>query len=165
MYLDYQLREPDRTDIQDLDPGEHVCCIYRNDREHALLLASFVDDGLRRGEKVGCTVQEDMVDPFYEALRSLGTEPQPKLSTGQLEIWKPEDFYLENGRFRLEDMLAKLWDSISRTEQEGYPRSRLAGGLTPDLARRIDTDELLEYEVASARPPADSWGSPPAPYG
>jgi len=38
--------------LQDLEPGDHLCCIYDTEEEHRAVVTPFLADGLDRGEKV-----------------------------------------------------------------------------------------------------------------
>ncbi len=38
--------------LEDMGPGDHLCCIYDSEEEHRALLLPFLRLGLQRGEKV-----------------------------------------------------------------------------------------------------------------
>ncbi len=38
--------------VRDLEPGDHLCCIYRTEEEHRAVLTDFLRHGLEHGDKV-----------------------------------------------------------------------------------------------------------------
>ncbi|MEF8787751.1 MAG: MEDS domain-containing protein [Planctomycetota bacterium] len=156
MGIDQQLRDPQDVGMEELTPGDHVCCIYRDDEEHASLLASYAEAGFRRGEKVVCTIADDLREHFNTELRSRGVDPEPKLSSEQLMLLDPAEFYLEDGAFRAENVIETLRAMVQRARDEGYEGLRISGSLSPELARCIDTDDLLDYEVEVDEAAADT---------
>ncbi len=48
--------------VSNLQPGDHLCCIYETDKEHRVLLTSCLRQGFERNEKVVYIVDDRMAE-------------------------------------------------------------------------------------------------------
>ena len=147
MDIQRRLRDPQRMKMGELHPGDHLCCIYRDEDEHVSLLVSFVESGLERGNRVVSTVQESLREPLYAELRSRGLELERLLSEEQLVLLDPEQFYLGEGGFWTPPIIQKLRRVARETRNDNYEGLHISGSVPPELFQDIDTEELLKYEA------------------
>ena len=80
--------------IEDLEPGDHLCCLYETEEEHRALLTPFLRQGLERGEKVLYIVDARTAEAILGYLREDGLEVEPYLESGQLSIPTADDAYI-----------------------------------------------------------------------
>ncbi len=147
MDIQRRLRDPQGMAMEELQPGDHVCGIYRDEDEHASLLAGFVESGLKRGHRVVSAVQESVRRPFYAELTSRGIQPEPRLSDEQLVLLTPEQFYLREDGFAVAPIIQTLRDMAREARNDNYEGLHASGCMPPELFRRIDTEKLLKYEA------------------
>src|SRR5665647_1367853 len=72
--------------IEDLQPGNNLCCIYDTEEEHRELLTPYLKNGLDKHEKVIYIVDAHTAETVLGYLRDAGVEVEPYLSSGQLAI-------------------------------------------------------------------------------
>jgi hypothetical protein len=113
--------------IEDLGPGDHLCCLYQTEEEHRAVLTPFLRQGLERGEKVVYIVDAHTAETILGYLRDDGMDVQPYLARGQLALLTPEDAYLRPGVFDPDAMVALLRAETEQALTEGYARHRRDG--------------------------------------
>ena len=113
-----------RQRIAELEPGDHLCCIYETEEEHRAVLTPFLRHGLERGEKVVYIVDARTAETIPSYLRDDGLDVEPYLARGQLVLLTRDDAYLREGVFDPEGMIALLRAETERALAEGYPPAR-----------------------------------------
>ncbi|MHC4861543.1 MAG: MEDS domain-containing protein, partial [Planctomycetota bacterium] len=63
--------------FEEIEPGDHLCCLYGTDEEHRAVLTPFLRQGLERGEKVVYIVDERAAEKILGYLRADGLDPAP----------------------------------------------------------------------------------------
>jgi hypothetical protein len=76
---------PLRT-ITDLEPGNHLCCLYETDEQHRAVITPFLRRGLEQGQKIIYIVDVRTAETVLGYLRDDGLEVEPFLTRGQLGI-------------------------------------------------------------------------------
>jgi len=132
--------------ITDLQPGEHVCCIYETEKEHKALVTSFLRRGLERGEKVLYIADTHTAQDIQDYLRDDGLKVEPYLATGQLGIRGSNDVYIQDGVFDPDIMMTLLRAETERALSEGYSALRVTGEMSWALSGPPGSERLLEYE-------------------
>jgi len=133
--------------LSDLEPGDHLCWIYKTEEDHRALLTSFIREGLERDEKVLYIVDVSTVDQILKYLRNHGVEVGPYLERGQLEIFTADETYMGAGAFRPDGMIALLKHEMDRALGKGYPALRVSGEMTWALRGLPGSERLIEYEA------------------
>jgi transcriptional regulator with XRE-family HTH domain len=141
-----ELRRLRKRKITDLQPGEHVCCIYDTEEEHKALVTSFLRRGLERHEKVFYITDAHTAETILNYLREDGLEVEPYLTKGQLNISNADGVYIRGGIFNPDAMLALLRSEIERALSEGYSALRVTGEMSWALRGLPGSERLLEYE-------------------
>lgn len=139
--------------IADLEPGDHLCCLYETEKEHRTLLMSFLRQGLERGEKVLYVVDDCLPETILGYLRDTSTgsgqalDVEPYLARGQLAILIGDDTYVRQGVFGPEGMITLLRAETERALAEGYRALRDIGEMTWALRGQPGSERLMEYEA------------------
>jgi PAS domain S-box-containing protein len=133
--------------IEDLGPGDHLCCLYQTEEEHRAVLTPFLRQGLERGEKVVYIVDAHTAETILGYLRDDGMDVQPYLARGQLALLTPEDAYLRPGVFDPDAMVALLRAETEQALTEGYAALRVTGEMTWALRGLPGSERMIEYEI------------------
>ena len=133
--------------LQRLQPGDHLCCIYRTGEEHRALVTAFVRQGLERGEKILYIVDAHTSREVLGYLERVGVDADSCLETGRLVILDADASYLRDGRFDPDGMIALLRGETERALAEGYGALRVTGEMTWALRGMEGSDRLMEYEA------------------
>jgi len=139
--------KPVSRTIADLEPGDHLCCIYETDAEHRQVITPFLRQGLERGEKVMYVVDARTAETILGYLRDDGLDVAPYLARGQLAILTRDETYMRNGVFDPQGMIALLRSETAQALAEGYPALRLTGEMTWALRGLPGSEQLIEYEA------------------
>jgi len=128
-----------------IPPGSHICALFRGVPERDAIVVPFVLEGLRRGDKCNCFVDEG-IDAVRAAVLANDKVPA-KVEANQLVIRPSKETYLRRGRFSAQEMLDFLDDSVSTTlHQEGFPFVRITGEKIWTLEELPNLPEFLAYE-------------------
>ncbi len=139
------LREPDF--IEDLRPGDHLCCLYNSEEEHRIVLAPFLREGLKRREKVLYIVDAHTAETILDYLRNDGLDLAHYLQQGQLTILTQDDAYTQNGVFDPDTMLTLLARETKQALADGYTALRTTGEMSWALRGLPGSERLIEYEA------------------
>ena len=137
---------PPRT-IKDLQPGDHLCCIYETEEEHRELITSYLKRGLEKREKVIYIVDVRTAETVLGYLRDAGVEVEPYLSSGQLSILSVGESYMASGVFDPDGMIGMLADETEKALAEGYSALRVTGEMSWALRGLPGSGRLMEYEA------------------
>jgi DNA-binding CsgD family transcriptional regulator len=133
--------------INELEPGDHVCCLFETDDEHRALMTSFMRRGLEQNEKVIYIVDTRSANEVINYLRDNGVETESCLESGQLIIFTIGDAYMREGIFDPDNMIALLQDQTEQALNEGYSALRVTGEMTWALRDLSSPGRLIEYEA------------------
>ena len=138
-----------RSGIKGLDTvawGTHLCMFYKSAVELRQLLIPYFQTGLADGECcvwiTGPSLSEE------EALESLQrTMPQIRdhLETGQMEIVPYTQWYVDNGSFRPDAVLAAWFSKLHQATHRGFAGLRVAGDASW-LSSKEQRREFITYE-------------------
>ena len=157
--------------ITDLEPGDHLCCLYETEEEHREVLTPFLRQGLERGEKVlyiaDAHTPETILGYLQDPSTTLrhgsgqgsgqGLNVEPYLARGQLVILTRDDAYLREGVFDSEGMIALLRADTERALAEGYSALRITAEMTwmfrgpPFSALLVEHEARLSESLAGSK--------------
>ena len=132
--------------IEELKPGDHLCCIYETDLEHQTLLTTFMRQGLDRGEKIFYIVDARSVEQILSYLREDGLDVEDYLKSGQLNVLSVDESYMLEGVFDPDGMICLLEKETRRALDEGYSALRVTGEMSWALRGLPGSERLMEYE-------------------
>ena len=133
--------------IEDLQPGDHLCCLYDTEKEHRELMTPYLKTGLEKGEKVIYIVDARTAETVLGYLRDAGVEVEPYLSSGQLAILSVDEAYMASGEFDPDGMIGMLTDETEKALAEGYGALRVTGEMSWALKGLPGSERLMEYEA------------------
>ena len=128
--------------------GDHICSIYDTEREQLTTAATYLADGLRRGERVLYVgADRAALRRFRDALLHEGLEAAPLVARGALiELTHPEA-HLIDGCFDCERMLTMLNEAVERALNDGFSGLRCCGDMSWLLADAPGSEQVREYEA------------------
>jgi PAS domain S-box-containing protein len=133
--------------IEDLMPGNHLCCIYETEEEHRALVTPFLRKGLELGQKVMYIVDAHTAETILGYLEHDGVDVKQYLEGGQLLILTQNESYMRNGVFSPDDMINLLRSETEKVLAEGYTALRVTGEMTWALHGLPGSERLIEYET------------------
>jgi DNA-binding CsgD family transcriptional regulator len=129
--------------------GTHFCALYSGPAERDRLLYPFLEEGLRRGDKCLCLI--DDVDPALVRDRAVG-QPGPDYSrrSAQLDVERSSDAYLRSGVFNVDDMVSFVSENVHAAIAGDFDLLRAAGEMSW-LPGVPGWDDLFVYESSLNR--------------
>ncbi|MBA2952916.1 MEDS domain-containing protein [Nocardioides sp. CGMCC 1.13656] len=130
-----------------VSPGTHFCALYSGPAERDRLLFSFLEEGLRHGDKCLCMI--DAMEPALVRDLAVG-QPGPEYSrrSAQLDVERASDVYLRSGQFNVEDMLSYITQSVDAAIEDDFDLLRAAGEMSWVLPKPHGWADLCQYESA-----------------
>ncbi len=127
-------------------PGAHVCAIYETDEERHALLATYVRDGLRLRQRVGCLADERLGALIVGCLAEEGIDARAFVASGQLVMRDSADAFLRGGIFDSDRAIALLEVEAERAAAEGWEALRIVTEMTGAFLAAAGGQSLVEYE-------------------
>lgn len=134
-------------DINELNPGDHLCVLYETDEEHKALITPYLISGLENNEKVFYIVDARTSPTVLDYLRDDGVDVDPYLDSGQLAILTVSESYMKGGIFDPDGMIKMLTEETDKALQEGYSALRVTGEMSWALRGLPGSERLIEYET------------------
>jgi hypothetical protein len=129
------------------EPGTHACCSFGTSQEREATVLDFLDEGLRRGERLAFFPRSDAP----RILDGLRVDIDRLIDSGQLIVGAVEDAYLGSGHLSSEERVNEFATLADESVLLGYPALRVYA----DNGRVIELMEnpgaWLEYELHVAR--------------
>lgn len=132
--------------MTDLEPGDHLVCLYNTPAEHRDLMAPFIAHGLTRNEKVIYLYDAFDRETICGYVTDENLDPGRYLSTDQLSILPARDMYMPNGQFDPERMIKKIKSETTKAIAEGYAALRITSETTWALTEPGHLEKLILYE-------------------
>ncbi|NVM00909.1 MAG: MEDS domain-containing protein, partial [Candidatus Helarchaeota archaeon] len=140
--------EPDYTlyEIENLNFGDHLCCLYSTEKDHEALLTPFLKQGLENHEKVIYIVDSNTSPVVKNYLKSDNIDVESYLKSRQFVILTVKDTYLKDGYFDPDKMIKLLKSETETALKNGYSGLRVTGEMTWVLKELPGSERLIEYE-------------------
>src|SRR5690349_5813530 len=130
--------------------GDHACLTFSEAEERLDLVAAFIRDGLRRGQKVVCWTDSIGPERLAEQLSKRLVRPGAALRRGQLTITSAGDTLLATAGSGAARMVQVLTGELDRAAREGYPGLRVTADMCWATRPLTAADDLLEFETEVA---------------
>jgi hypothetical protein len=127
--------------------GDHACVIYSAGPDLIAVVAAYLHEGLRAGERcwyAACSPRERSDLTF--ALQARDIDVTEAEARGSLRLMTAADMYLADGIFDPERMLQELNAAILDSVHDGFTAFRVAGEMSWALEPKPGTDRVIEYE-------------------
>jgi hypothetical protein len=130
-----------------LGEHRHVCAFFDSPADEDAVMLPFLREGIERGEKAFCIVDQAHGRPYRERLAGAGIPVESAEASGQLECRRWEDAYLREGHFDQNAMLELIEEVLKEGRAAGFPLTRLAAHMEWAVEDRPGVDDLVEYET------------------
>jgi DNA-binding NarL/FixJ family response regulator len=130
-----------------VDRFRHIGAFFSSEAERYRVLAPFVAEGLKQGEKAFHIIEPPGREHYFRRLREAGIDVDRAEAQGQAEFVPWEDAPLRQGHFDQQEMLTFVHEALSRASAQGFSRSRLIGHMEWALEDRPGVHDLVEYEA------------------
>lgn len=135
------------TLVEELQPGHHICCLYKTEQEHRDLVTQFMLDGLDQNQKVAYIMDVRDAEIVKGYLLEAGVDPAPYVDSGQLVFLTHDETYTKGGVFDPDRMIETLGLETQQALDTGFSALRVTGEMTWALRNLSGTDRLIEYEA------------------
>ena len=126
-------------------PGDHVCSMYSTATELAEEAASFLAEGIRRGEQCWYVASGNETEAI---LTALGNRAVPaKKSRRALKLISADGAYVIRGGFDPETTIQTFNDAIEQAYAEGFTGFRAAAEMSWALDQENGAHLLIVYEA------------------
>ena len=133
--------------LENLLPGDHLCCIYRSEAEHRKILTPFVRQGLEQNHKVIYIADVRSAEDIFQYLREDGLDPTPYRESSQLVLLSSSEAYTRGGVFDPDAMIDLFKNEMQRALADGFSALRITGEMTWALKGTAGSERLIEYEA------------------
>jgi anti-anti-sigma factor len=137
--------------VDDLRPGDHACLTFSDADERLDIVAAFVLDGLKSGQKVVCYTDQVSPEALTGQLVDRGLPVGDAVAAGRLEMSSAGESYLAGGVFAADRVIDSLAAQISRSEREGYSGLRVSADMCWALRPVAGLEDLIAFETQVAR--------------
>jgi hypothetical protein len=139
----------DTAVVDKVGAGDHACLTFSDAEERLDLLAGFVRDGLRTGQKVVCWTDSVSPQALAGELTTRSVRPGAALRRGQLHIAATGQSLL-GSRAGASGMVEVLAGELERAGREGYPGLRVTADMCWATRPLVAADDLLGFETKVA---------------
>jgi PAS domain S-box-containing protein len=134
-----------KKEIEALNLGTHIACIYKDKSEQFSIVIPFIFTGLKNNEKCIYIADENTIQEIVDAFED---SPIKKyMNSNQLELLTREDAYLKDGSFDPDTMIELLTHLEREALKHGYSGLRVTGEMTWIFTNLPGVDRLIEYEA------------------
>lgn len=137
---------PDVANVDEVVAGDHACLTYSDPDERFDLLAAFVRQGLRRGERVLCWTDIPGPDQLASELATRAVRGTAAIRRGQLGIHAMDDSLLSGGEVRAATLLAMLSGQLDQATRLGYSGLRVTADMCWATRAKSSPEQLIAFE-------------------
>ena len=141
----------DASRVENLQPGDHACLTFSDDEERIDIVAAFVRDGLRLGQKVLCLTEAVPEATLAGELGQRGLPVDVAAEVGQLTVMGSGDVFISGGSFSMIHMIGTMRDEIEKARREGYHGLRITSDMCWALRPVSGISQLMDYETALSK--------------
>jgi len=127
-------------------PPRHVCAFFNSEDEHYRALLPFLREGFEQGDKIIQILSDDRRVDYLQRLTAAGIDVPAAMKDGQLEVQRNTEFYLREGRFEGDLMLAAFERTVEANERGPFPRSRIICHMEWAADHRAYIDDVIDFE-------------------
>ena len=141
----------DASRVEDLRPGDHACLTFTDHEERIDLVAAFVRDGLRLGQKVLCVTDAIPEATLTAQLADRGLPVEQAAESGRMSVVTSAETYLADGSFAAERMIGVVAEQIEAAGREGFAGLWITSDMCWALRPVAGLEELITYESRMTR--------------
>lgn len=125
----------------------HACAFFAGEEESYRILLPYIVEGFACGHKAIHIIPGSREQQHLDSLRDAGVDVETGLQTGQLELRKDEEVYLDDGRFDPERMLAAFEAMATPAAGGDFPLSRIICRMDWAIAHDARPEDLIGFEA------------------
>src|SRR4051794_21999968 len=131
----------------EIRPGDHACCIFGSDDEHAQLVGGFARNALVRGDRVFYMADRSDESAVVSYLDEAGLDGRALVYAGAVQVAHSGQMGLEDG-FDGERQLA-VWDElVARARAGGYKGLALGPQMSWAVSSETDPPHAMRKEAS-----------------
>jgi two-component system, chemotaxis family, sensor kinase Cph1 len=130
-----------------VNPGDHICALYADDRQLAEIVGPFLAERRRRGERCWCLPAGNEEALIGRALEREGVRVAQETKRGALAILSSNAAYDVRGDFDPEETMRVFSDAIEQVLTDGFSGFRAAANMSWALNLTNGPERLIEYEA------------------
>lgn len=139
--------EPVRIAGSTLSRSCHVCAFFHSKEEEYRVLLPFIKDGFQNGDHAFHVVDAKHRPHHLRRLAREGIDVTMAQSSGQLEVRRWEDAYIEDGYFDQYRMIQTIKDALDPAKKPPGKLTRLVANMEWALADLPGVHDIVEYET------------------
>jgi DNA-binding CsgD family transcriptional regulator len=133
--------------IDEIPTGTHICALYSGPAERDSLLFSFLQEGIREGDKCLCLIDDAEPAAVRDRVQNQQNGYPPR-QFEQLDISRASEVCLQSGRFSVEQMISFLAVRLTQATESEFPLLRAAGEMSWVLPQPEGAEDFFTYESA-----------------
>ena len=124
-----------------------MCSLYETDEQLTATVASFLADGLARGERCWYVPSDGEIDPVRKALERRGVDVTAESRRSALHLLDSRDTYTVHGGFDPEQTMRVFNEAIERALSDGFNGFRAAADMSWALTIDNGAELVIAYEA------------------
>jgi len=140
-------RQPVRLAGSVLRHSCHVCAFFHSKEEEYKVLMPFIKDGFAAGDRAVHIVDEERRPEHLRRLEQEGVDVERTVQSGQLEVRRWEDAYLQDGHFDQWRMIETIKSALAPTPGASGRLTRLVANMEWALEDMPGVHDIVEYET------------------
>jgi DNA-binding CsgD family transcriptional regulator len=133
--------------IDEIPTGTHICALYSGPAERDSLLFSFLQEGIREGDKCLCLIDDAEPAVVRDRVENQQNGYLPR-QFEQLDVSRASEVCLQSGRFSVEQMISFLAVRLTQATESEFPLLRAAGEMSWVLPQPEGAEDFFTYESA-----------------
>ena len=133
--------------IDEIPTGTHICALYSGPAERDSLLFSFLQEGIREGDKCLCLIDDAEPAAVRDRVQNQQNGHLPR-QFEQLDVSRASEVCLQSGRFSVEQMISFLAVRLTQATESEFPLLRAAGEMSWVLPQPEGAEDFFTYESA-----------------
>lgn len=133
--------------IQSLELGDHISCIYRTDEELFSLIVPFFITGLQQHNKCIYVFDSHSPEQLTNVFSNFGFDLTTYLEKQDFVFLSKNESYLSDGVFHADAVLATIKNLESQTLKQGYTALRITGDESWVKTNNMSTSAFMKYEA------------------
>lgn len=144
-----------RCGVTELEPGDHVCWPFDTDEDYAATLASWIETGVTRGERVLSLSGQVSVDWLRAAVTAHGVPVDALIEAGQAVLADARTVFAGTGSFDADGVTEGYRLAAEQAVADGYTALRVMADLGWAANGLATPRQLVCHELSADRLIAD----------
>jgi hypothetical protein len=139
--------EPVRLAGSVLNRSCHVCAFFHSKEEEYAVLMPFIKEGLEKGDRAVHIVDPKQRPNHLQRLEQEGIDVNAAQATGQLEVRRWQDAYIQDDYFDQYRMIDAIKEALEPSKKQPGTLTRLVANMEWALEDLPGVHDIVEYEA------------------